>query len=120
MEISPELLTGYYEAPGEGSRSSGRDQLVYKIQIGAYSRGVPAYRQRLFDKLAMIRTIESYTDEDGVVVYTTGNLSSLEDARKMQSQVQQEGMKDAKIVPYYKGKRITLEQAKKIEAGDEL
>ncbi len=68
----------------------------------------------------MIRTIENYTDEQGVVVYTTGNLSTLDLAVKMQSQVQQEGIKDAIIVPYFNGKRIPLEQAKKIEAGDEL
>jgi len=95
-------------------------QLVYKIQVGAYSRGVPAYRQRLYNKLSMIRRIENYTDENGVVVYTTGNLTNLEDAEKMRNQVRQEGIQDAIVVPYFNGKRITLEQAKKIEAGDDI
>jgi hypothetical protein len=119
-EISSDLFAGRREALEESSPRPTRGQLVYKIQIGAFSRGIPASRQRLFDKLAMIRTIENYTDEQGVVVYTTGSLSSLDLAVKMQSQVQQEGIKDAIIVPYFNGKRITLEQAKKIEAGDEL
>lgn len=96
------------------------DQLVYKIQIGAYSRGVPAYRQRLYNKLSLLRKIENYTDEKGVVIYTTGNLGNLEDAEIMLSQVKQEGIDDARVVPYFNGKRITLEQAKKIEAGDEI
>ncbi len=96
------------------------DQLVYKIQIGAYSKAVPAYRQRLYNKLSLLRKIENYTDEKGVVIYTTGNLGNLEDAEKMLSQVKQEGIDDARVVPYFNGKRITLEQAKKIEAGDDI
>lgn len=96
------------------------DQLVYKIQIGAYSRGVPAYKKRLFDKLSLLRKIDQYTDEKGVVVYTTGHLSELEDALKMQAQVRQEGIKDAYVVPYFNGKRITLEQAKQMESDNDI
>jgi len=91
------------------------DELVYKIQIGAYSRGLPNYVKKQFDKLSYIRKIENYTDDRGVVVYTTGNLTNLDDAVKMQKQVRQEGIEDAFVVPYFNGKRITLEEAKKIE-----
>ena len=92
-----------------------KDELIYRIQIGAYSRGLPAYVERLYKKLAIIRKIDNYTDENGVVVYTTGKLTNLEDAVKMQRQVRQEGVEDAFVVPYFNGKRITLEEAKKIE-----
>ncbi len=91
------------------------DELVYKIQIGAYSRGLPAYVDRLFKKLSVLRKIDHYTDEKGVVVYTTGNLTNYEDAVIMQKQVKQEGAEDALVVPYFNGKRITLGEAKKIE-----
>jgi hypothetical protein len=89
-------------------------EVIYKIQIGAFSRGLPSYINRLYKKLSIIRKIENYTDENGVVVYTTGNLTNFEDAQVMQKQVQQEGVKDAFIVPYFNGKRITLERAKEI------
>ncbi len=95
----------------------GNDELVFKIQLGAYSRGIPSYRKKQFDKLSYIRKIENYTDEKGVVVYTTGNLSNFDDALKMQNQVRQEGVEDAFVVPYFNGKRITLKEAKEIEAG---
>ncbi|WP_321346237.1 SPOR domain-containing protein [uncultured Draconibacterium sp.] len=91
------------------------DELIYKIQIGAYSRGLPAYVKRLFDKLSYIRKIENYTDEKGIVVYTTGNLTNFEDALRMQEQVRREGIEDAYVVPYFNGKRITLSEAKEIE-----
>ena len=90
------------------------DELIYKIQLGAYSRGLPAYVKRLFDKLSYIRKIENYTDENGIVVYTTGNLTNYDDAVKMQEQVRQEGVEDAYVVPYFNGKRITLSEAKEI------
>ena len=109
-----------YESRDTEATQKIQGQLVYKIQIGAYSRGVPAYRQRLYNKLSMIRRIENYTDENGVVVYTTGNLTNMEDAEKMRNQIRQEGIQDAIVVPYFNGKRITLEQAKKIEAGDDI
>ncbi|WP_163323308.1 tetratricopeptide repeat protein [Draconibacterium mangrovi] len=90
------------------------DELIYKIQLGAYSRGLPPYVKRLFDKLSYIRKIENYTDEKGIVVYTTGNLTNYDDAVKMQEQVRREGVEDAYIVPYFNGKRITLSEAKEI------
>ncbi len=111
----------YLPDPGASvSESNNTDELIYKIQIGAYSKGVPAFRQKVFNKLAVIRIIENYTDDAGVVVYTTGNLKRFEDALKMQNQVKQEGINDAQIVPYINGKRITLEQAKNIEAGNDF
>ncbi len=115
-----EMLIELIEARPRTSVKAASSDISYKIQLGAYSRGVPAYRKRLFDKLSKIRTIESYTDENGVVVYTTGNLNRLEDAVRMQNQIKQEGIQDAKVVPYFKGKRITLEQAKQIEANDDI
>ena len=101
-------------------KETDNNELVYKIQIGAYSRGLPSYVERLYKKLSLIRKIDNYTDENGVVVYTTGNLKNLEDAIKMQNQVRQEGVEDAFVVPYFKGKRITLEEAKKLEAENDI
>jgi hypothetical protein len=89
--------------------------IIYKIQIGAYSRGIPNTQKQAFNKISVIRKVETYTDENGVVVYTTGNLTNYEDAVLMQSQVKQEGIKDPKIAAYLNGKRITLEQAKELD-----
>lgn len=91
------------------------DELIYKIQIGAYSRALPAHIDRLFRRLSVLRKIETHTDENGVVVYTTGNLTNYEDAEKMNLQVKQEGVENSVIAPYYNGKRITLDEAKRIE-----
>jgi hypothetical protein len=94
------------------SKPSG---IVYRIQLGAYSRGIPNNMKPIFSKISVIRKVENYTDEKGVVVYTTGNLTNYEDAVEMQNQIRQEGIKDPVIASYLNGKRITLEQAKEIE-----
>lgn len=112
--IDPNILLGNSDIIISNVETKEKD-LIYKIQIGAYSRGLPNYIKKLFDKLSFIRKIENYTDDRGVVVYTTGNLTNYEDALKMQNQVRQEGVEDAYVVPYFKGKRITLGQAKELE-----
>ncbi len=124
-DISPrvpqeEILIDFIEQKAKSPAKTSPPELTYKIQIGAYSKGVPAYRQKVFKKLSIIRNINNYTDENGIVVYTTGNLTRYEDALKLQNQVRQEGIQDAKVVPYYNGKRITLEKAKQMEANNDI
>ena len=113
--IIPQELVQNLTEPITTTEEQEANELIYKIQIGAFSRGLPSHIKKQFDKLSYIRKIENYTDDRGVVVYTTGNLTRLEDAVKMQNQVRQEGIEDAFVVPYFNGKRITLEEAKKIE-----
>ncbi len=100
------------QKPAQEPKNTG---IVYKIQLGAYSKGIPNSMKPVFKKITMIRKVETYTDEKGVVVYTTGNLSRFEDAQLMLTQVKQEGVKDAIIAAYLNGKRITLEKAKETE-----
>jgi len=94
--------------------------IIYKIQIGAYSRGIPNTQKQAFSKISVIRKVENYTDENGVVVYTTGNLANYEDAVQMQKQILQEGIKDPKIAAYLSGKRITLNKQKNLKIKNDI
>ncbi|MCL3779047.1 hypothetical protein EMN47_01490 [Prolixibacteraceae bacterium JC049] len=89
-----------------------QDEYVYKIQIGAYRKKLPTYVKRLFDKIAAFRPVENYTDEKGIVVYTTGKAHNYADALKLLKQVRREGVKDASIAAYKNDKRITVREAK--------
>ncbi len=111
--IPPALIENQVvESPQAKPSTSG---VVYKIQLGAYSRGIPNNLKPVYNKISIIRKVENYTDENGVVVYTTGNLTNYEDAVLMQNQVKQEGINVPIIAAYLNGKRITLKQAKEIE-----
>lgn len=114
--VTPPAILYEDTHPATGKNDTQQDELIYKIQLGAYSHGIPSYRKSLFKKLSYIRKIDTYTDEKGVVIYTIGNLNNYKDALKMQEQVKQEGVKDASIVAYFNNKRISLEEAKEIEA----
>jgi hypothetical protein len=82
--------------------------VIYRIQIGAYNKGIPTQRKILFARLEKIRTIETMQLENGVTVYTTGNLKNYEDALKLQAQIRLEGIKDAFVIAVQNGKKITL------------
>ncbi|MBK6282932.1 MAG: hypothetical protein IPF54_09950 [Draconibacterium sp.] len=112
--IIPPILIQDEEIKNENSNARGSG-ITYKIQLGAYSRGIPNSQKAVFNKISILRKVENYTDENRVVVYTTGNLTSYDDAVVMQKQVRQEGIKDPIIAAYLNGKRITLEKAKEID-----
>ena len=113
-EFDPSIFFTENSHEIKASEEVKKDELIYRIQIGAYSRGLPAYMDRLYKKLSVIRKIENYTDDQGIVVYTTGRLTNFEDAIKMQKQVRREGIKDAFVVAYLNGKRISIKEAKEL------
>lgn len=88
--------------------------ISYKIQIGAYKGKVPDSAAKLIKKLSLIRKIEKNKDEKGMTVYTTGNLKAYQEAVTMQNQVKQEGVKNATIIAFQNGKKISIDEAKKI------
>jgi hypothetical protein len=84
------------------------DQIVYRIQLGAYPKAVPASRKALFDKISKIRVIDTYVNDQGATVYTTGLLTDYNDALKLMQQVRLEGVKDAFVIALQNGKRVSL------------
>ncbi|MBW8331302.1 MAG: hypothetical protein K0M40_04705 [Prolixibacteraceae bacterium] len=88
--------------------------IFYKIQIGAYKAKIPDSANKLIKKLSLIRNVENYVDDNGVKIFTTGNLRIYSEAVTMQNQVKQEGIKNAIIVAYLDGKRITVTEARKL------
>lgn len=89
-------------------------EIVYKIQIGAFKGKIPETSNKLIKKLSLIRKVENYVDEKGVKVYTTGNLRLYQEAQTLLNQVKQEGVKNPIIAAYHKGKRVPVEEAKKL------
>jgi hypothetical protein len=88
--------------------------VVYKIQIGAYKGKLPETAAKMIKKLSMLRKVENYIDEKGYSIYTTGNLKTYQEAVTLQNQVKQEGVKNPTVTAYFQGKKIPVEEAKKI------
>ena len=86
--------------------------LVYKVQIGAF-RNQP--RKEYFDKFA---PISGQTINNGITRYMVGYFTTFNKANTAKTQVRGMGdYKDAFVVAYYNGQRITMAKAKQIEAG---
>ena len=58
-----------------------------------------------------------YEEQIGVwYKYTVGNFSTVDDAIKYREQLVLKGIKDGFIVPYFQGKRITLQEARDMQS----
>lgn len=88
-------------------KTSEASDITYKILIGSFKGKIPEASNKLIKKLSLIRKVENYVDENGYKIYTTGSLNSFEEAVSLQKQVIQEGIKNASVIGFSKGKRIT-------------
>jgi len=88
--------------------------VVYKIQVGSFKTKMPDSAAKAIKKLELLRKVDNYKDEKGLTIYTTGSLKSYQEALTLQTQVKLEGIKNATIAPFANGKRVTIDEAKKL------
>jgi hypothetical protein len=108
------LFAAHESSQNKEAKSESSSAIVYKIQIGAFKGKIPDPSNSMIKKLSVLRKVENYTDEKGVKIYTTGNLKIYQEALTMQNQVKQEGVKNPVIIAFQNGKKITVEEARKI------
>ena len=89
---------------------SSSTDLSYKIQISSSPK-------RLESKSYNFRGLSPISAEKqgSVFVYYYGNVSKHREALTLLSKAKKKGYKDAYVVAYYKGRRISIEEAKRIE-----
>ena len=80
--------------------------LVYKVQVGAYRKPIP---QDLFKGFAPLRGEKL---QNGITRYTAGVFVGFNDADDAKNSIRQLGYRDAFVVAYYNGKRISLTEAR--------
>lgn len=88
--------------------------IVFKVQIGAFNEEVPLDIANKFIKIAS-RGIKNYKDNNGLTVYTVGNLKTYEEAIILKADVAAESLTDAFIVAYRDGVKIPVEEARKLK-----
>ncbi|HPR85799.1 MAG TPA: hypothetical protein PLG33_07095 [Prolixibacteraceae bacterium] len=105
----------YYRADKINEIAAETPQVVvYKIQVASYKTKLPDTVAKAIKKLELLRKVDSYKDEKGMNIFTTGSLKSYQEALTLQTQVKLEGIKNATIAAFSNGKRITIEDAKKL------
>jgi cell division protein FtsN len=79
--------------------------LVYMVQVGAFRNELPA---EVFQDITPVSGIHV---GNGLVRYSAGRFEDRQEAVKAQDQIRARGYKDAFVVAYMDGQRITLKQA---------
>ncbi|MCE9538784.1 MAG: hypothetical protein K8R85_06155 [Bacteroidetes bacterium] len=94
------------------SSDASNSGIIYKIQIGAFNDEVPLEIANKFIKIAS-KGIKTYKDNNGLTVYTVGNLKTYEEANSLKSEVVAESLTDAFIIAFRNGEKIPVEEARK-------
>jgi hypothetical protein len=84
--------------------------LFYTVQVGVYSQPVSSA------KLYNIQPLYAENTSNGNIRYTTGIYNNIQRAVEARNVVFRAGVKDAYVTAYYQGKRISLAEAKNLEA----
>jgi hypothetical protein len=83
-----------------------KDQLIYKIQVGAFK----FYENFNYSSVIDLPKIIRQTDNDQITRFTIGNYSNYSEANEMLKKVQSSDLKEAFIIAYYKDERKYLSQ----------
>ena len=74
--------------------------LVYKLQLAVYNDGVPP---RMINRLLSLQDLESFTENNGNVIYAVGNYLTIDDALGREFELEKLGFNDLSILEYENG-----------------
>lgn len=92
-------------------KKPSKNNLIFKVQIATSSDK----KSLSSDNFNGLKNVEVY-EAGGLYRYTYGNEKTIEKANKLQLQVRANGFKDAFIVAFNNGKRISIGEAIKIQS----
>jgi cell division protein FtsN len=87
---------------------------MYKVQIGAFRNPIQQ------DVFKGISPIIGERNNAGFTRYSAGEFNNLSSADNAKGRIQSLGYRDAFVVAYYNGKRITIAQAQALERGENI
>lgn len=102
----------YNQAPGAAKAIAVETRLglFFTVQIGVYNRPVPATQIKNMEPLITKRLA------NGQIRYSAGIFQSVEGALPKKKEAVARGINDAYVTAYYKGERISLDEARKLLA----
>ena len=74
--------------------------LRFKVQLGVYNDGVSP---RIINKLLSLEDLESFTENNGNVIYAVGNYLTIDDALGREFELEKKGFKNLELLEYENG-----------------
>lgn len=109
LELKPEPKPVEEKTSVIKTLDSPATDFYYTVQVGA----TPSISDSELKKYAAITNIKLITSEDGKMQrITSGIFTNYSEAVASQNKIRAKGFADAFVTPYYKGKRITVKEAK--------
>lgn len=93
--------------------SVSAQDIVFKVQVGAYKSEVPIEVANKFLSIAT-KGVNVSKDETGMTIYSVGKFKTYEEALTTKNELVSSGIADAFVVAYNKDKRMNLDEAKQI------
>ena len=88
--------------------------LIYRVQVGAFRNRIP---QDLYDAFAPVTGKKL---DNGITRYMVGFFPAFTQANNTKNEVRGIGYRDAFVVAYYNGERISISRAREIERGENI
>ena len=82
------------------SSSTEETGLRFKVQLGVYNDGVSP---RTINKLLSLEDLESFTENNGNVIYAVGNYLTIDDALGREFELEEKGFKNIEFLEYENG-----------------
>lgn len=111
-KIRPQEVHHHDKIKLEKTDSTILPDLLIKVQITSSSKKIPL-NSRKFSKLEGVTMYK----EGEVYKYAVGQFEEIKPAAEEQKRVRKKGFKDAFLVAFYKGKRVSIKRAREIISG---
>ena len=112
-KIKPKKVSHHEEIKVESTAVNDQPDLLIKVQITSSSKKIPLNSR----KFAKVKGVERFMDK-GLYKYSVGQYESISEAGKAQKLVKKKGFKDAFLIAFYKGKKISIKKARAIINGE--
>jgi len=112
-EVKPDEVSHHDVIKLDTSGAAELPDLLIKVQITSSSKKIPL-NSRKFSK---VEGVEEFEDK-GMYKYSVGQYEDISEAAKAQKKVRENGFKDAFLIAFYKGTKISIRKARAIINGE--
>ncbi|NOY35990.1 MAG: SPOR domain-containing protein [Chlorobi bacterium] len=100
------------EKPEKNNFKEKEEGMVYRIQLGAFSKHVPQKKMDQFQRLAGNHKVIITRNGNDIYVYSIGNFLTFEDAEAFKEKLAVQGMEGVFVTAYRNGRKIPLKDVK--------